>query len=76
MVDNLRWDWSSMEDKIKECKNYCEASFYNQEGECSKGYAKKMCKDVAYCVFKQLLAEQDKNKKLVDVLKEAKKIFI
>ena len=49
-------------DKYKKCINYLEASFYNEEGECSKGYSKKMCKDVSNCYYKQLLAEQAKNK--------------
>lgn len=62
-MDNLRWDWSRM-DKYKKCINYLEASFYNEEGECSKGYSKKMCKDVHTCYYKQLLAEQAKNSEL------------
>ena len=60
-------------DKYKKCINYLEASFYHEEGECSKGYSKKMCKDVHTCYYKQLLAEQAKNKKLVEALEKFSK---
>ena len=38
----------------EKCKYYSSKSFYNSEGECSKGYSKKMCANVTNCYYKQL----------------------
>ena len=44
---------------VKVCKYYLEQNFYNEDGECSQGYSKRMCKDISDCYFKQLQHKEE-----------------
>lgn len=69
---------------MKECKYYCEGYYSDDIGYDKKdkidacgltqtGYHEmsyKKCSDVTNCYYKQLLAEQAKNKKLVEALEK------
>ena len=81
-MDSLRWDWSDME----ECKYYCEGYYsddigyeetdkINACGLTQTGYHEmsyKKCSDITNCYYKQLLAEQAKNKELENALEQQK----